>query len=169
MKNKLLPSIVLASICIIVAFLLAAVNTVTAPKIAEIQAQKVQNALSAVYPGGVNFVEIDKADSMPENVLSVHTEDGGGYVFQVEVKGYKSGLIVMCGIDPDGKVTGADFVKSNETLSAEVGLGKSYVSQSLDSFEPILTTGATKTTKAYAEAISIALESHKIITAKEAD
>ena len=169
MKSKLLPSIVLSSICLIVALLLAAVNTVTAPKIADIQKQKVQKALSAVYPDGANFVEINKIDSLSDNILSVYTEDGGGYVFQVEVKGYKSGLIVMCGVDPDGKVTGADFVKSNETLSAEVGLGNSYIGQSLDSFEPVLTTGATKTTRAYADAINIALESFKILTAKEAN
>ena len=169
MKSKLLPSIVLSSICLIVALLLAAVNMVTAPKIAEIQAQKVQEALSAVYPDGINFIELENIDNMPENVLSVHTEDGGGYVFQIEVKGYKSGLIIMCGVDPEGKVTGADFVKSSETLSAEVGLGELYIGQSLDSFEPILTTGATKTTGAYSSAIKTALESFNILNEKEAE
>jgi Na+-translocating ferredoxin:NAD+ oxidoreductase RnfG subunit len=168
MKSKLLPSIVLSSICIVVVLLLAAVNIVTAPKIAEIQAQKVQESLSAVYPDGVNFNELENIESLPDNVLSVHTEDGGGYVFQIEVKGYKSGLIVMCGVDADGKVTGADFVKSSETLSAEVGLGKAYIGQSLDSFEPMLTTGATKTTGAYANAVKTALESFNILTEKEA-
>ena len=169
MKNKILPSIVLSCICVVVVLLLAAVNTVTAPKIAEIQAQKVQAALSAVYPEGINFVPVENLDSLDNKVVSAFTENGGGYVFQIEVKGYKSGLIIMCGVSPDGKITGADHVKSSETLSAEVGLGASYIDQTLESFEPILTTGATKTTAAYADAIKIALESFNILTEKEAE
>lgn len=166
MKNKLMPTIVLTCICIIVALLLAVVNTITAPKIEQLQYEKEQAALAKVYPNGNNFVDIS-TDRLPASVTKAYTEDGGGYVFQMTVTGYKSGLIIMCGIDPDGNVTGADFIKSSETLSAEVGLGQSYIGQNSDSFEPILVSGATKTTNAYANAIKAALEAYEILADKE--
>ncbi len=168
MKNKLMPTIVLTCICIVVALLLAAVNTITAPKIEQIQYEKEQAALARVYPNGNNFVDMS-TEGLPDIVTKAYTEDGGGYVFQMTVTGYKSGLVIMCGIDPNGNVTGADFIKSSETLSAEVGLGQSYIGQCSDSFEPILVSGATKTTNAYATAIKAALESFEILTAKEAE
>ena len=166
MKNKLMPTIVLTCICVIVALLLAVVNTITAPKIEQLQYEKEQAALAKVYPGGNNFVDIS-TDRLPASVTKAYTEDGGGYVFQMTVTGYKSGLIIMCGIDPDGNVTGADFIKSSETLSAEVGLGQSYIGQNSDRFEPILVSGATKTTNAYANAIKAALEAYEILADKE--
>ena len=161
-----MPTIVLTCICVIVALLLAVVNTITAPKIEQLQYEKEQAALAKVYPNGNNFVDIS-TEGLPDIVMKGYTEDGGGYVFQMTVTGYKSGLIIMCGIDTDGNVTGADFIKSSETLSAEVGLGQSYIGQNSDSFEPILVSGATKTTNAYANAIKAALEAYEILADKE--
>ncbi len=166
MKNKLLPSIVLASICIVVALLLAAVNMVTAPIIEAAQAEKVQRTLSKVLPTGKNFVEIS-TDGLPESITAAYSEDNGGYVFQMEVTGYKSGLVIMCGIDSEGKVAGAEYVSSSETLSAEVGLGEKYVGQTNPTFTPELITSATKTTQAYADAIKAALDAYDILTDKE--
>ena len=59
MKNKLLPSIVLCSICLIVALLMSAVNMLTAPIIEQEQAEKVQQSLARVLPTGKNFNEIE--------------------------------------------------------------------------------------------------------------
>lgn len=168
MKNKLLPSIVLASICIVVALLLAAVNMVTSPIIEAAQAEKVQTTLKQVMPSGKNFAPIS-TDGLPDTVTSAYTEDGGGYVFQMEVTGYKSGLIIMCGVDADGKITGANYVSSSETLSAEVGLGEKYVGQTNSTFTPELVTSATKTTQAYADAIKAALDAFDILTEKEGE
>ena len=166
MKSKLLPSIVLGSICLIVALLLAAVNLITAPVIEAAQAEKVQRALSEVRPSGKNFVEIS-TDDLPECITLAYTEDNGGYVFRVEVTGYKSGLVIMCGVDADGKVAGAEYISSSETLSAEVGLGEKYVGQTQVTFAPELTSGATKTTQAYADAVKAALDAFDILTLKE--
>ncbi len=166
MKNKLIPSIVLSSICLAVALLLAAVNMVTAPIIQAAQAEKVQQTLSKVLPTGNNFVEIS-TDGLPECVSSAYTEEGGGYVFQMEVTGYKSGLIIMCGIDADGKIMGADYVSSSETLSAEVGLGEKYLGQTNSTFSPELISSATKTSQAYADAIKAALDAFDILSLKE--
>lgn len=168
MKNKLLPSIVLTSICLVVALLLAVVNMVTAPIIEAAKAEKIQKTLSSVMPQGKDFVEIP-CEGLPEAVTAAYTESGGGYVFQMEVKGFKKGLIVMCGIDSDGTITGADYVVSSETLSAEVGLGAKYVGQTKDTFTPEIVSSATKTTEGYASAIKAALEAYEILNAKEAE
>ena len=168
MKSKLMPTIVLSCICIIVALLLAAVNMITAPIIAQLQYEKEQATLAKVYPEGESFVEIS-IDGLPSTVTKAYTEKNGGFVFQITETGYKSGLVIMCGISPDGKRTGADFIKSSETLEAEKGLGDSYIGQTLNSFEPVLTSGATKTTNAYANAVKTALESFAIIAEKEAN
>ena len=166
MKNKLMPSIVLCSICLIVALLMSAVNMLTAPIIEQEQAEKVQQSLARVLPTGNNFTEIETS-GLPEIITSAFTEDGGGYVFQMSVTGYKSGLVILCGINADGSVAGADFISSSETLSAEVGLGDKYVGQTSSSYTPELISGATKTTSAYADAIKAALDAYAILAEKE--
>lgn len=166
MKSKILPSIVLASICLIVILLLAVVNSVTAPVISEAEDKKVQESLARMLPDGVNFVEIS-TDGLPEGIVGVYTEDGGGYVFRIETKGYKSGLVIMCGIDSNGNVVNADYISSNETLSKEVGLGEQYVGMNQKNFAPEIISGATKTTQAYADAIKAALDAFEMFTNKE--
>lgn len=166
MKSKLLPSVVLGVICLVVALLLAAVNSVTQPLIENAQEQKIQDTLSKVLPEGKNFKEIE-IDGLSELITAAYCEDGGGYVFQMEVTGYKPGLVILCGIASDGNVRGADFITSKETLSAEVGLGEKYIGQNFDSFTPELITSATKTTTAYAEAIRTALDAFQILSEQE--
>ena len=166
MKSKLMPSIVLGSICIIVALLMAAVNMITAPIIAASQAAKVQETLGTVLPEGKNFVSIS-TDGLPETVTSAYTEDGGGYVFQMEVIGYKSGLIIMCGVSADGKITGAEVIDSNETMSAEHGLGEKYIGKDITNAKVEIVSSSTLTSQAYFDAIAAALQSYKIITEKE--
>ena len=168
MKNKLYPTLALGIICLVVVLMLAAVNTITAPLIEKAQAEKVQKALCEVMPEGVNFTEIE-VDGLPVEVTDVYCEDGGGYVFQMSVVGYKPGLIIICGIDKDGVITGAEFIESKETLSAEVGLGERFIGHTSDTVTPELVAGSTakKTTGAYYSAIEAALEAFEIITEKE--
>ena len=168
MKNKLSPTLTLGIICLVVVLLLASVNTITAPLIEKAQAEKVQKALTQVMPEGVNFAEIE-ADGLPNVVTKVYGEDGGGYVFQMSVVGYKPGLIIICGIDKNGVITGAEFIESKETLSAEIGLGKKFIGHTVDTVTPELVAGSTakKTTGAYYSAIEAALEAFEIITEKE--
>ncbi len=169
MKNKLKPSIVLSLICLTVALLLAAVNALTLPLIKKAQAEKVQQTLSSVMPEGMNFKEIELAASLPDEITNVFTEDGGGYVFQMKVTGYKPGLIIMCGISKDGIITGADYVESKETMSAEVGLGEKFIGANKDSMNIDIVAGPTakKTTHAYYRAIEAAMEGFEILNTYE--
>ena len=54
-----MPSIVLSVICLIVAFALALINSITAPIIAEAQNEAAKAALLEVLPEGKDFKEID--------------------------------------------------------------------------------------------------------------
>ena len=50
--------------------------------------------LCFLWPVCKNFVEIS-TDGLPECITLAYTEDNGGYVFRVEVTGYKSGLVII--------------------------------------------------------------------------
>ena len=170
--KKSLPTIVLGIICLVVTLLLSAANAITAPIIEKAERQKVQENLANVLPSGKNFVEMS-ADALPSElpseVTNVFTEDNGGYVFQMTVTGYKPGLVVMCGIDAYGKITGATYIKSQETLSAEVGLGDKFVGHTSDTMTTEIIAGPTakKTTEAYYSAIEAALEAFDMMNDKE--
>ena len=168
MKAKLFPTLTLGIICLVVVLMLAAVNTITAPLIEKAQEKKVQKTLAQVMPLGSDFSKIE-ISGLPEEVTAAYRETGGGYVFQMKVTGYKPGLIILCGIDANGVITGAEFIASNETLSAEVGLGKNFIGYTSDTVTPELVAGSTakKTTGAYYSAIESALEAFEIITEKE--
>ena len=167
LKEKFTPTIVLLCICLSVALLLAGVNLVTLPIIKEAQEQKLQDSLRKVMPDGQDFEEIS-TDILDATVTKAFKEKNGGFVFQVEVTGYKPGLIVVCGIDADGKITGADYISSNETLSAEVGLGEKFVGHTCATITPDIIAGPTAklTTNAYYKAIQISLESYSTLANK---
>lgn len=167
MKSKLTPTLSLGIICLVVVLLLAAVNAITAPRIEKAQREKIQKTLMQVMPEGENFEE-KSFDGLPSTIESVYSEDGGGYVFQMKVTGYKPGLVILCGIDENGVITGAEFVASNETLSAEVGLGERFIGHTMGSVTPEIVAGSTakKTTGAYYTAIEDALKAFEIITAE---
>ena len=164
MKKNLLPSIVLGSICLVVAVLLSVVNMFTAPVIAGRQNAAANAALLEVLPEGKNFKEIEITSEYPEIVSKGYTADGG-CVFQMQVTGKSSGLIIMCGVNSEGKVTGTKVIANEETPSyAEKvfptveGTNGKYTDMTLDNFEPQLVAGATLTSRAYGEAIKAALQ-----------
>lgn len=165
MKNsKIMPAAVLSAICLAVALILAFINSVTGPIIAEAQNQAANAALLEVYPGGSDFKQLDLSGyTLPDSITAAYSEGSGGYVIQSTVTGYKSGLVVMCGINKEGKIVGADYIASNETLNAEVGLGDRFVNKGEDEMTPDIVAGSTAklTTGAYYNAI---LDSFKAFT-----
>ena len=169
MKKKIfMPAIVLCSICIVVALLLSFVNMVTAPIIKARQDAAVNEALLEVLPGGKNFEKIEITSEYPEAVTEGYRADGG-FVFKVTVTGKSTGLIIMCGIDSNGNVVGTKVIANNETpdyaekvFPAVEGLDGKYKGMTLDGFDPYLVSGATLTSKAYADAIKAALQAAAI-------
>lgn len=166
MKSKLMPSIVLSAICLVVALLLSVVNMVTAPIIAEIQANKANAALLEVLPNGKNFTEVDVTlYDLPAEVNKAYKADGG-YVFQLTEVGYKAGLTIVVGVGTDGKIAGVKHIASNETYGLEAGLNQAYVGKELVGVEKIIAQGATEksaTSSAYYKAMQHAEMAYQII------
>lgn len=172
-KSKLTPTLVLGSICLAVALLLSGVNMLTAPIIAEANDKKANAALIEVLPEGSEFETIDVGGGKyPAEVTSAYREKNGkGYVFGMTVTGYKSGLVIMCGINSEGKITGATYIASNETLSAEVGLGDRFVGHDKSTLNIDIIAGPTArlTTEAYYRAIEAALNAYIIASGGSVD
>ena len=170
-KSNLMPSVVLGCICLVVALLLSVVNMFTAPVIEAANEAAANAALAEVLPGGSGFKEIEITSDYPAVVTKGYKADGG-YVFQMSVVGYKPGLVIMCGVDTEGKIAGVKHVQSSETYGMETELNGAYVGDTLDSVELILATGATsgsKSSKAYFDAIKAALQSYVIANGGSVD
>jgi electron transport complex protein RnfG len=168
MKNKIMPTLVLTAICLVVAFALALINEVTAPIIADAQDRATKAALTEVLPEGKNFEEITIDAKYPTAITKGYSADGG-YVFQATVTGKSSGLVIMIGINADGKIVNSKVIADQETDDYDVkvfpvvsGVDGSYKGMDLEGFEPVLISGATLTSKAYSKAIQAALQAFVI-------
>ena len=104
-------------IAAVVAMVLAGVNAVTAPAIAELNAAKTQEAISAVLPGGFDSEITDFADA--SGIVSKIYQGEGGYAVEVGPGGFDNTITMMVGIDNEGKVLGISVVSHTETA----GLG----------------------------------------------
>jgi electron transport complex protein RnfG len=154
----------------LVAAALAGVNAVTAPVIASITAQKTQDAIEAVLPGGGNSVEnFTDATGL---VKAVFASDAG-YAIQVAPSGFDGEITIMVGISKDGKVLGIDIISHTETAglgavaaaktSAGVAFREQFVGQSgelavsKDGGTIDAITSATITSRAVTEGVNAAL------------
>lgn len=171
MKKKFMPSIALTSICLVVALLLAAVNTITGPIIKAAADNKANETLLVVLPDGESFEEVDLSTvTLPAVVTKAYKETTGkGFVFEMSVSGYQSGLVVMCGIDAEGKIVASKYTASKETYGKENELDGAYNGQTLDGFAPVMISGATKTSNGYASAIEAALQAYVILSGGSVD
>ena len=171
MKKSLKSIVVLVSICAVIAVLLAFTNEITAPIIEKNEKEAVTNALLKVMPNGEEFTPIDiSLHTLPSTVVEAYREKNGGYVFKLDTTGYAAGFVIMCGIDPDGAVSGAICLSSGETLGYEKSYGSWFVGKSASSIDVIDTvSGATKTTAAYKNAVKDAISAAAILKADAAE
>ena len=174
-KANFMPTIVLGSICLVVALLLSLVNSVTAPVIEAAQNAAANEALIVVLPDGKNFEEITLDEKYPAAITKGYKADGG-FVFQATVTGKSAGLIVLCGIDSEGKIVGTAVIADQETDSydanvfpAVTGTEGAYRGMDINHFAPYLVTGATLTSKAYGEAVKAALQAYVIANGGSVD
>ena len=182
-KENLMPVIVLGAICLIVAALIGVINMVTAPEIekqltAAANAAKVEvlptadpltfseNILSEVKSSG---------KEIPSEISAIYKADTG-YVFEAKVSGNASGMIIMCGISNDGKITGVKDITNGETPSywAKVtnllgGSASRYTGTDTSSLVPDLVSGATKSSTGIYNAVKAASKSFAAIKGDSAD
>lgn len=170
MKNHIKIVISLTAICGIVALLLALTNSLTAPLIEKQEQQAVNRTLTEVLPEGEDFTEIkgDLLALLPKTVTACYEEKGGGYVFKLTTAGYSSGLVLMCGVNAQGKVSGTACIASGETLGYEKTYGDRLDDMAADEAQNVDTVaGATKTTGAYKQAVLDALKSAEILNGQK--
>ena len=120
-KYVLRLALTLLAITAVVAVILAGVNSVTAPRIAELNAEKTQAAIEAVLPGGGE--EIAFTDDT--GLVSTVYKGQSGYAVEVTPAGFNGTVTMMVGVDNAGKVLGISIVNHTETA----GLGAEAASQ----------------------------------------
>ena len=165
MKKAIKSTVVLVGICAVMAILLALTNALTAPIIAENQNAAANQALLQVMPNGEGFesVEFD-AEKLPKTIKEVFKEKNGGYVFNMETTGYGAGLLIMCGVNADGTVSGVVCLGSSETLGHEKTFGANFAGKDAAGVDAVDTiSGATKTTEAFKGAVKDALNAAIIL------
>ena len=117
----------LTVISLVVAALLGFVNSITADKIAEIDAENTRIAMSAVAPEGSEFG--DKIEVTDDMVAAAATQSGkilelypvtnggaeAGYVMKISASGSQSTIVMMVGVDANKAITGISVVSHAET------------------------------------------------------
>ena len=173
-KEIVKPTAVLTVICLVTVALLAIINIFTGPIIADRQAGAANAALLEVYPDGTFGADSQIKDfssyNLPKEITAVYKEANGGYVFQATVNGYKPGLVIMCGVDPDGKITGTKVIVTNETpdIAASV-FDKTdkegfFIGATIEEI-PDLVASVTPgyTAKGYSDAVKASLDAFTVI------
>ena len=163
-------ALTLLAITAVVAVALAGVNMITAPAIAELNAQNTQAAIQAVLPGGGEELAEFPAVDLVSKVYASET----GYAVQVTPGGFDNTITMMVGVDTEGKVLGISIISHTETAGlgavAAAGtpageafrgsfVGKSgSVSVTKDGGQIDAITGATITSRAVCGGVNAALE-----------
>ena len=163
-------ALILLAITSVVAAALAGVNSITAPIIEQLNAEKTQKAIEAVLPGGGDSVAFDDATGL----VSVVYKGESGYAVQVAPAGFDGAITMMVGVDFDGNVLGISVISHTETAglgavaAATTSAGENFragfvgksgsVSVTKDGGEIDAITGATITSRAVCVGVNAALD-----------
>ena len=161
----------LLTIAIVVAALLALVNRITEPIIAQANEKKTQDAIALVLPGGYESEITEFTDKT--GLVSKVYKGQNGYAVEVAPSGFDGPITLMVGVDLEGKVLGisvishtesaglgavaaADNTAGNKFRDQFVGLtGEVQVSKDGGSVDAI--TNATITSRAICDGVNAAL------------
>ena len=159
-------------IAALVALALAGVNSVTAPAIEKLNAEKTQEAIAAVLPGGFDTEVTDYTDAT--GIVSKVYQGEGGYAVEVGPGGFDNTITMMVGVDNEGKVLGISVVSHTETAglgavaAAGTPAGQNFrgqfvgasgsVSVTKDGGTMDAITGATITSRAICVGVNAALD-----------
>ena len=181
MLARFKPTIVLTSICIIVALLLGCVNIITAPEIAKQEERKAKEALYTAYNGGnsVEFTQLTADElaefSIPAEIKEVHAASAGGYVFIGVTGSYGGDIKIAVGVNADGAITGVKVVSNTDTANKiqsvlnqiEGNKGK-YNGQNKDNLTPVIVAGSTVSSEACALIVDAALRAFASLKGEDA-
>ncbi len=180
-KNIIVPTIALFLICLVATTLLAFANSVTAPIIEELAVKTEMESRKKVVTLAEEFV--DKNENGVSYALGLDAEGNPlGMVFTTTAKSYGGEILVMTGVDMDGKVSGVELLSINDTAGLGMNATKAdFRSQFLglvngikvmknssnhDNNEITALTGATITSQAVTDAVNAALADFEKVNGK---
>ena len=153
-----------------VAAALAGVNMLTKDKIAAIQAEKTQTAISQVLEGEATALTLTGNTGMIKSAY----QSPNGYAVEVASPGFGGEITMMVGVDHKGIVTGIVIINHGETaglgsVAAEASAkGDAFRGQFVGISQPVCVdkdggeidsiTGATISSRAVTEGVNAALE-----------
>ena len=162
-------ALTLLAITAVVAAALAGVNSITKPAIEKLTAQKTQEAIELVLPGGGEEVAAPAVD-----LVSRVYKGENGYAVEVTPGGFDNTITMMVGVDFDGNVLGISIISHTETAGlgavaaagtpAGIAFRDQFVGQSgsvsvtKDGGSMDAITGATITSRAVCTGVNAALE-----------
>jgi electron transport complex protein RnfG len=165
-KSNFIPSLVLCSICLAAALLLALINMFTAPIIAERENAAANEALVEVLPGATDFKSIEITDAYPRGIIEGYSANGG-FVFRAKGAGRNGDIVIMVGVTSEGKIAGTKVISSEETekYAAQAyavleGTDGKYAGMDGESYSPVIVAGSTMTSEGFAGAIKAALDAY---------
>ena len=167
-------ALTLLAITAVVAVALAGVNMITAPAIAELNAQNTQAAIEAVLPGGgQEMADLPAAAYEGSELVSKVYKGENGYAIEVTPGGFDNSITMMVGVDSGGRVLGIDIIRHTETAGlgavadAETPAGQNFRSQFVGAGGSVAVvkdggsmdaiTGATVTSRAVCAGVNAAL------------
>ena len=113
MKRIIYLTCFLAIISMLAGGLLWFVNDITYERINEGKIAAEKENLEKIFPGG-NFSEMEFEDETGL-IEKVFKADGEGYVYKVNVQGYKDVITFVVGFSEDGKIVGYEVISMNDT------------------------------------------------------
>lgn len=164
-------TLTLLLIAAVVAAALALVNQITKPIIDRVNAEKTQQAIQIVLPGGYDEEITDYADET--GLVTKVYKGASGYALEVTPAGFDNTITMMVGVDPDGKVLGISIISHTESAglgavaAADNAAGNAFrnqfigqsgsVSVSKDGGNIDAITNATITSQAICDGVNAAL------------
>lgn len=168
-KFPLRPTLILGVICLLAALLLAALNRVTTPVIAENELETANAVYAALLPEADGFTRLP---SDIEGVTAVMKANNGvGYVITAQSRGYGGQVPAAVAFSADGVILGVTMMDNSETpglgqkvtepaFSAQFA-GKTAEPLTIDEIDAV--TGATISSRAAVSAIDLAIAAYREI------
>ena len=164
-------TLTLLLIAAVVAAALALVNQITKPIIDKVNAEKTQQAIQIVLPGGYDSEITDYTDET--GLVSKVYKGANGYALEVTPAGFDNTITMMVGVGLDGKVLGISVISHTESAglgavaAADNAAGNAFrdqfigqsgsVSVSKDGGNIDAITNATITSRAVCDGVNAAL------------
>lgn len=183
-KDIFSPIFVLLAICLIIPLALSLTNSVTADKIAALDAENQKKAMAGLIKAEV-YKPMTAASASGEELTYYQAEKGGeiaGFLFVTAAKGYGGEVSVMTALNTDGTVLAVEILDvSNETpglgqnakkesfykqyagKKAGISLLKNGADEQKNEINAV--TGATITSKAVTAAVNQALADFEAVSA----